>query len=88
MSKISLEKQLKRIDAIRDEDIDYSDIPELDLTTMKQVNFEVPNKTRLTIRLDDRVVQWFKASGKGYQTNINKVLNAYIDSVDNSSQVK
>jgi len=79
---------LKRIDAIRDEDIDYSDIPELDLTTMKQVNFEVPNKTRLTIRLDDRVVQWFKASGKGYQTNINKVLNAYIDSVDNSSQVK
>jgi len=88
VSKISLEKQLKRIDAIRDEDIDYSDIPELDLTTMKQVNFEVPNKTRLTIRLDDRVVQWFKASGKGYQTNINKVLNAYIDSVDNSSQVK
>lgn len=84
MSKISLKEQLKKIDAIKDEDIDYSDIPELDLSAMKQVDFEIPNKKRLTIRLDSRVVDWFKDSGKGYQTNINKVLNAYIDSVENS----
>jgi len=84
VSKISLKEQLKKIDAIKDEDIDYSDIPELDLSAMKQVDFEIPNKKRLTIRLDSRVVDWFKDSGKGYQTNINKVLNAYIDSVENS----
>ena len=51
MSKISLKEQLKKIDAIKDEDIDYSDIPELDLSAMKQVDFEIPNKKRRYTRL-------------------------------------
>ncbi len=39
-------------------------------------------KTRITIYLDDAIVQRFKAqsekTGKGYQTLINEALNAYL----------
>ena len=39
-------------------------------------------KTRITIYLDDEIVQEFKKqaekTGKGYQTLINEVLNAYL----------
>ncbi|MEZ5584008.1 MAG: BrnA antitoxin family protein [Candidatus Competibacteraceae bacterium] len=40
-------------------------------------------KTRITIYLDDAIVQRFKAqseeSGKGYQTLINDALKVYLD---------
>lgn len=41
-------------------------------------------KTRITIRLDDGIVQWFKdqvhaAGGGNYQTLINAALREYID---------
>ena len=45
-------------------------------------------KTRITIRLDDDVIEWFKnqvhdAGGGNYQTLINKALREYIaDSVE------
>lgn len=35
-------------------------------------------KKRITIRLDDDVVAFFKQQGRGYQTRINKVLRAYV----------
>ena len=42
-----------------------------------------PGKTRITIRLDNEVLEWFReqvhsAGGGNYQTLINKALNAYI----------
>ena len=37
----------------------------------------VPHKVQLTLRLDDDVVKWFRAQGKGYQTQMNAVLKAY-----------
>ncbi len=41
-------------------------------------------KTRITIRLDDDILQWFKAQvhaagGGNYQTLINTALREYID---------
>ena len=44
-----------------------------------------PGKTRITIRIDDDVLQWFKrqvheAGGGSYQTLINHALRAFIDS--------
>jgi uncharacterized protein (DUF4415 family) len=43
-----------------------------------------PNKTRITIRLDDNILNWFRqqvhlAGGGNYQTLINDVLRNYID---------
>jgi len=42
-------------------------------------------KTRITIRIDDEVLEWFKqqvhaAGGGSYQTEINAVLREYIRS--------
>lgn len=43
----------------------------------------VPGKTRITIRLDDEVLDWFRsqvhaAGGGNYQTLINDALREYI----------
>jgi uncharacterized protein (DUF4415 family) len=37
-----------------------------------------PGKQAMTIRLDDDVLAFFRATGKGYQTRINAVLRAYV----------
>ena len=42
-----------------------------------------PGKTRITIRLDDDIIAWFReqvnaASGGNYQTLMNNALRAYI----------
>ena len=43
---------------------------------------EPPGKTRITIRIDDDILQEFRkradASGRGYQTTINDVLRDHL----------
>ena len=44
-----------------------------------------PGKTRITIRIDDDVLEWFRAQvhaagGGNYQTLINRALREYVDS--------
>jgi uncharacterized protein (DUF4415 family) len=48
-----------------------------------------PGKTRITIRLDDDILQWFRdqvhaAGGGNYQTLINSALREYVDRRDYS----
>ncbi len=69
----------EKVDLIPDSDIDYSEIPELDKRFWKEAKLVMPeNKTKVTIRLDNDVISWFKSRGKGYQTKINAVLKSYI----------
>jgi uncharacterized protein (DUF4415 family) len=71
---------LKRVDALRDEDIDYSDIPELDADFFRKARVVIPpRKQQLTIRLDADVLAWLKSQGRGYQSRINAVLRAYYE---------
>lgn len=71
---------LKRIDAMKDEDIDYSDIPEVDAAFFESARVVVPpGKKQVTVRLDSDVLAWLKDQGKGYQTRINAILRAYYD---------
>ena len=80
MSKRSIKSDLKRIDAQGDQDIDYSDIPELDEDFFKKARVVVtPGKKQLTLRLDADVLEWMKAQGKGYQSRINAILRAYYE---------
>ena len=70
----------KRIDAMRDEDIDFSDIPKLGKSFWATAKLTLPEpKDRLTIRVDHDVVQWLKKHGKGYQTRINAILRSYME---------
>jgi uncharacterized protein (DUF4415 family) len=39
----------------------------------------VPNKELISLRIDQDVIEWFKAQGPGYQTRINSVLRAFRD---------
>ena len=80
MSKKSIKSDLKRIDAQSDQDIDYSDIPELDENFFKKARVVIPpGKKQLTLRLDADVLEWMKAQGKGYQSRINAILRAYYE---------
>ncbi|MBE7419178.1 MAG: BrnA antitoxin family protein [Ideonella sp.] len=38
-----------------------------------------PSKSLVSLRLDQDVLEWFKAQGPGYQTRINSVLRAFRD---------
>ncbi len=78
--KSTIKSNLKRIDALRDEDIDYSDIPALDEDFFENARMVVPpGKKQLTIRLDADVLAWLKAQGKGYQSRINAILRMYYE---------
>lgn len=80
MSKKTIKSDLKRLDAIGDEDIDYSDIPELDENFWKHAKPVVsPGKTQLTVRLDSDVLDWLRSQGKGYQSRINAILRSYYE---------
>jgi uncharacterized protein (DUF4415 family) len=69
-----------RVDALRDEDIDFSDIPELGEAFFQNATIRLPEKkVPVCIRLDREVVDWFKARGKRYQSRINAVLKAFIE---------
>jgi uncharacterized protein (DUF4415 family) len=69
---------LNRLRSMKDEDIDTSDIPELDASFFANALIRLPEpKASVTLRVDREVLDWFKSQGKGYQTRINAVLKAY-----------
>lgn len=65
---------------MRDEEIDFSDIPEQGREFFKRAVLRLPQpKATVTIRLDRQVLEWFKAQGPRYQTRINALLRAYME---------
>lgn len=72
------EKRLKELAAMKDQDIDYSDIPELDDEFWKNARVVDPDHTTpVTLRVKKSVLEVYKALGKGYQTRMNAVLESY-----------
>ncbi len=82
--KMPKEKTLSELKKMTDDEIDFSDIPELNDEFWKNAEWVEPEKTRhLTIRIKQSVLDYFKSGGKGYQTRINAVLEAYVRSRKN-----
>jgi uncharacterized protein (DUF4415 family) len=76
-------EQLKRLEAMKDEDVDLSDMPEvLDWSNAVRGKYYRPIKKPYSLRLDEDVVAWFKSRGDGYQTRINAALREYMLSHD------
>ncbi len=74
-------KRLREIEAIKDEDIDYSDIPEADEDFWRRAELQMPQpKKAVYVRLDADVLEWLKSKGKGYQTRMNAMLRALMES--------
>ena len=62
----------QRLDAMSDEDIDFSDCPEIppEMFARAVVRRNVPltkAKAQVTLPIDNDVFEWFKSQGKGYQ---------------------
>lgn len=73
-------ERLEEIAAIPDDQIDTSEIPELDADWFAQAewrDFSQPKK-QVTLRLDPDVIEFFKKDGRGYQTRINAALRAFM----------
>ena len=68
--------ELERLDAMRDSEIDCSDIPESLDTPIVPYYFQslkMP-KTDVHTKIDNDTLAWLKGPGKGYQTRLNAVL--------------
>jgi uncharacterized protein (DUF4415 family) len=84
VNKKPIKSDLKRLDAMRDEDIDYSEIPEFDDEFLRTVEMKIsPRKKPIALRLDEDVLDWMKSQGKGYQSRINSILRAYYEAHHN-----
>ena len=71
--------RLNALASMPDEDIDYSDAPYLpDAVWMKAMDLP-HNKQQITLRLDAEVLDFFKHTGKRYQSRINAVLRSYVE---------
>jgi len=70
----------KRVDALRDEEIDLSEIPELGPDFFARAILWPGPKKQITLRLDPDVLTFFRKQGKGYQSTINAVLRKYVES--------
>lgn len=69
----------QEIRAVKDENIDFSDIPELDEQFWSNASLMEPDRTeQITMRVKRSVLDFFRAPGKGYQTRINRVLESYV----------
>jgi uncharacterized protein (DUF4415 family) len=83
-SESSVASDMDRLRRLRDEDIDLSDIPEVTPEMFARAVARrglkpIPRKQQVTLRLDADVMEWFRAQGRGYQTQINALLRAYVE---------
>ena len=80
------EERIKKLKEMKDEDIDFSDMPEL---TQEQLGRFVPakllnrslyrpKKVPVKINYDADILEWFRSFGKGYQTRMNTALREYM----------
>lgn len=78
------ETDWERLRNMKDEDVDFSDIPRLSPEffvngIVRKGLKPVPRKNQLTLRIDQDVIEFFKQQGRGYQTKINQLLRAYME---------
>ncbi len=73
-------ERLKAIEAIQDEDIDYSDIPPTDAAFWADADLRMPtsHKPGLYLYLEPDILAWLKQQGPDYQTRIKTILRAHM----------
>ena len=82
-----IEAELKALAEMSDDDIDYSDIPQItDFSGFEVGRFYRPVKETVTMRLDADVLHWLKQGGRGYQSRLNAILRKEMTSQPNKRQ--
>ncbi len=73
----------ERLDSMTDEDIDFSDCPEItpEMTKSKTIRRglkDSSHKQLLTLYLDEEIVTWYQKNKESHQVEINNLLKDYI----------
>ena len=68
-----------KVDALRDDQIDYADSPALEADFFQKAVMWPGPKQQITLRLSPEVLVFFRRQGKGYQTAIGKVLKDFVE---------
>lgn len=84
MSEQNLKQESKtdwaRVDAMTDDEIDTSDIPELDEHFFANAVLWKPKSQRTVgLILEKEVVEWFEEQGPNYKTRMSAALKEYAD---------
>lgn len=73
-------ERLAKLKNLADNQIDYSDIPDLadpNFWNKFKIKKTKATKKQVNLRLDTSILNWYKKQGKGYQTLMKKVLESY-----------
>ena len=78
----------ERLRAMKDEDIDCSDIPELTEEYMRNAEFVtgMPGSEHLYFAIDGKTFSYFKNTGKGYLNRLNILVNDLLRDYINQQQ--
>ena len=69
------------VDSVAESDYNYDDAPEATLEFFQSAYIRIPNKTKpVTMRIKTDTLDFFKQKAAHYQTLINNVLDAYVES--------
>ena len=80
MKRYEKERTAEELAALPDDQIDYSDIPELDDDFWENARIVAPpGKERITFGVDRDVLEFFRKDGPGYQTRMNAVLRSFVE---------
>lgn len=80
MKNASTQTDWKRLESMSDDEIDTSDIPELDETFFTQAQLRQVSQQTVHLKLDSDIIEWFKEQGLNYQTQANQLLRHYMRS--------
>jgi uncharacterized protein (DUF4415 family) len=80
-NKDFIKNNLTKLDAMTDDDIDYSDIPDMgdaEKVWARGLMKRAGEPFLPVIPIDPEVLAWFEAQGEEYPARINAVLRAYM----------
>jgi len=68
------------LEAMADEEIDYSDIPPLTEEFFEKATLRIPAaQAHQWVQIDSDVLKWFQAHREEYRASINSALRRYIE---------
>lgn len=91
---MSLEERERKLVEMSEEELNFSDLPELDETFFQNAKIikKKPATEAISIRVDTDTLEWFRNYAqnhpeiRGYQTLINDVLRTYVTHQANNLQ--
>lgn len=74
----------EKLDNMTDEEIDFSDCPEITPEMLKSARVRPGKKSNLqketiTLQIDKDVLQWLQSKEESYQSYINTLLRAFME---------